>query len=162
EKTPVEQKFRASVFSWPVVLPQEFVINVRKLEEALDKEIWLLVQGGPHGGPFGMVDFNLLDAFTRNKMNLPKPQEKEKDGKAKSKMALLIHSKGGYAEPAYRIARLLQKRCAGFTSIVPQAAMSAATLLTLGANSIVLGEDAELGPLDAQFFDYDDAEQMVS
>jgi hypothetical protein len=74
----------------------------------------------------------------------------------------LIHSGGGKAEPAYRIAKLINRRSGGFQAIVPKLAKSAATLLTLGASSIVLGEDAELGPLDAQFFDFDVEENWVS
>jgi hypothetical protein len=38
-------------------------------------------------------------------------------------------------------------------AVVPQYAKSAATLLALGADELILGRDAELGPLDLQVFD---------
>lgn len=68
-------------------------------------------------------------------------------------VALLIDSPGGYADVAYRIARVFQ-RCEGsFTVIIPRYAKSAATLLALGADEVIMGRDAEIGPLDAQLWD---------
>ncbi len=67
-------------------------------------------------------------------------------------VALLIDSPGGLAEVAYRLARVLQ-RDGGFTVVIPRYAKSAATLLSLGATRALMGEDAEIGPLDAQLWD---------
>jgi len=77
-------------------------------------------------------------------------------------MAILVDSPGGEAEVAYRIAKLLQRQCGEFTAIVPRVAKSAATLMVLGAEQIILGDDADLGPLDAQYRDFDVAEDVVS
>src|SRR5690606_19902916 len=87
---------------------------------------------------------------------------KNKAGLAGRDVALVIDSFGGVAEAAYRIARLFQSQCKSFTVVVPRFAMSAATLLALGANEIILGPDAHLGPLDVQFWDYDTEEGRVS
>jgi hypothetical protein len=46
--------------------------------------------------------------------------------------------------------------------VVPRWAKSAATLFSLGAQSIILGEDGQLGPLDAQIFDADREENRTS
>lgn len=70
----------------------------------------------------------------------------------------LVESPGGHAEYAYKIARLFQRRASMLTMVVPQWAKSAATLLTLGGSRIVMGRDAELGPLDVQIFDPDKEE----
>lgn len=70
-------------------------------------------------------------------------------------VSLLIHSNGGLAKPAYQIARFLNAHCGHFDAIVPDFAKSAATLLALGARRVIMGEHAELGPLDAQVFDAD-------
>jgi hypothetical protein len=80
----------------------------------------------------------------------------------KSPIALLIFSGGGMAEPAYRLAAFLRNRCGSYWAIVPRLAKSAATLLSLGASEIYLGEDGDLGPLDAQYYDADAEEDMVS
>lgn len=66
------------------------------------------------------------------------------------KVALLIDSFGGSARSAFEIATLLRKHCGGFTALVPRRAKSAATLISLGADEIILGEYGELGPLDVQ------------
>ncbi len=71
----------------------------------------------------------------------------------KKPIGLLIDSPGGYAQCAYRFATILRQHCGGFTAIVPRLAKSAATLLALGADSILMGQHAELGPLDAQIYD---------
>ena len=65
---------------------------------------------------------------------------------------LLIDSPGGEARTAYQVARLFNRR-GGFTVLIPRFAKSAATLLSLGAQMIYMGLDAELGPLDAQLRD---------
>ncbi len=63
---------------------------------------------------------------------------------------LLIHSGGGSAHSAYQIADLLGSKAKDLTVAIPLYAKSAATLLCLGAKNIVLGEIAQLGPLDTQ------------
>jgi hypothetical protein len=68
-------------------------------------------------------------------------------------VALLLESPGGFAPDAFNIARILCRHAGGFTVVIPSYAKSAATLLSLGADQIIMGEDAELGPLDAQQWD---------
>jgi hypothetical protein len=68
-------------------------------------------------------------------------------------VGLLIESPGGDAHFAYQIARFFQRRASHFTVIVPSYAKSAATLMALGATELIMGRDAELGPLDVQMFD---------
>ncbi|OLT41396.1 serine dehydrogenase [Serinicoccus sp. CNJ-927] len=47
--------------------------------------------------------------------------------------------------------RSLQARCSELTVILPDMAKSAATLLCLGADSILMGPAGDLGPVDPQF-----------
>lgn len=116
--------------------------EIAKIEAVLKQEVWLVTTG---------IEPYLHRMLLQHKAALPK-----------TKIAVLIDSGGGYAESAYRTAMLLRRTCGGFTAIVPRYAKSAATLLALGADSIILGDDAELGPLDAQFADYDVEESTVS
>lgn len=71
-----------------------------------------------------------------------KPSVKEID--------FIISSPGGMADHAYRIIRTLRKNFETVNVIVPFWAKSAATLLALGANRIIMDEFGEFGPLDAQ------------
>jgi hypothetical protein len=68
-------------------------------------------------------------------------------------LEILIHSPGGHANVAYRLAKYFRGHCKTLNVIVPMVAKSAATLLCLNADNILMGEFAELGPLDAQLRD---------
>jgi hypothetical protein len=139
--------YKASIGLCPQTsLPPDFSANVLKLQRYLGLEIWLLICCGVQ-----RLDESIVAGFADQADYLPK-----------KKIALLVHSSGGYADCAYRLARLFVKRCGGFHVVIPSLAKSAATLLSLGADSIMLGADAELGPIDAQFEDYDNEETQVS
>lgn len=64
---------------------------------------------------------------------------------------LVIHSPGGSAEAAESIVTYLRKRFDHIRIFVPVAAMSAATMVALSANEIVMGQHSQLGPIDPQF-----------
>lgn len=68
-------------------------------------------------------------------------------------LEILLHSPGGHADCAYQIAKLFRRRCKQLNMIVPLMAKSAATLMCLAADTIYMGERAELGPLDVQIKD---------
>jgi len=70
------------------------------------------------------------------------------DGEA---LDVLIHSPGGLAEAAESIVKLLRHRLRDVRFIVPSIAKSAATMLVLSGNQIVMDEMSELGPTDPQF-----------
>lgn len=67
-----------------------------------------------------------------------------------AKLDLLIASNGGDPTVAWRIASLLRETVPFFSVLVPQAAFSAATLIALGADQIVMHRHANLGPVDPQ------------
>lgn len=64
---------------------------------------------------------------------------------------LIVHSPGGTAEAAESIVTYLRKRFDHIRAIVPLAAMSAATMVALSADEIVMGQHSQLGPIDPQF-----------
>lgn len=65
---------------------------------------------------------------------------------------LLLNSPGGDIDTAEKIITLIRKRAeaAPVRVIVPDFAKSAATLIALGANSVVMSHTSELGPIDPQ------------
>jgi hypothetical protein len=63
---------------------------------------------------------------------------------------LLIHGPGGCICCAYAIAREIRRHFTRVGAFVPGPAKSAATLVALVADELVLGTFGELGPLDAQ------------
>jgi len=68
-------------------------------------------------------------------------------------LEILVHSPGGHANVAYRLAKYFRGHCKRLNILVPMMAKSAATLLCLNADTVYMGEFAELGPLDAQLKD---------
>jgi Serine dehydrogenase proteinase len=63
---------------------------------------------------------------------------------------VLLASPGGDGEVALRMVRAMQLRCTELTVIVPDQAKSAATLICLGADRILMGPAGDLGPVDPQ------------
>ena len=63
---------------------------------------------------------------------------------------LILHSPGGSAEATASIVRYLRKQFSEVRIIIPHAAMSAATMLALSADVIVMGKQSQLGPIDPQ------------
>lgn len=64
------------------------------------------------------------------------------------RLDLFLHSPGGFLDSAYKIIRICKEYSSEFNVIVPLAAKSAATVICLGANEIVMTVFAELGPID--------------
>ena len=63
---------------------------------------------------------------------------------------LILHSPGGSPEAAEAIVSYLRSRFSHIRVIVPQLAMSAATMIACAADEIVLGKHSFLGPTDPQ------------
>jgi hypothetical protein len=125
-------------------LPPQLGEAMVALEEKMRKPVWLLLQNG--GGKYGDISPSVRDAFFSARSALIETRQKGK------KIVLIIDSLGGDAKSAYQLAKLLRRYCGGFVAVVPRFAKSAATLLTLGADEIILGRCAELGPLDPQIY----------
>lgn len=64
---------------------------------------------------------------------------------------VLLASPGGDGETAIRMVRSMQARCSELAMIIPDMAKSAATLMCLGADQIIMGPGGDLGPVDPQF-----------
>lgn len=63
---------------------------------------------------------------------------------------LLLRSPGGVIDSAEKIVLMLRKRSVGLRVIVPEAAKSAATLIAIASDQILMGYTSELGPIDPQ------------
>lgn len=64
---------------------------------------------------------------------------------------MILASPGGDGETAIRMVRSCQARCSELTVVVPDMAKSAATLMCLGADHLLMGPGGDLGPVDPQF-----------
>lgn len=64
------------------------------------------------------------------------------------RISLLLHTNGGDTAAAWRLVNLIKTFCDELEVLVPYKAMSAGTLMSLGANKIVMTKQAALGPID--------------
>lgn len=71
-------------------------------------------------------------------------------GVQEKKLDLILHSPGGSAQAAEQMIEYLRTRFDHIRAIVPMQAKSAATMMALGADEIVMGAHSELGPIDPQ------------
>ncbi|MEO0242801.1 MAG: hypothetical protein ABIM42_07200 [candidate division WOR-3 bacterium] len=65
-----------------------------------------------------------------------------------AKIDLFLYSRGGDVGVPWRIISMFREFCEEFSILIPYKAHSAATLISLGADKIVMGKKAELGPID--------------
>lgn len=64
------------------------------------------------------------------------------------KIDLFLHSYGGAVDTPYKVVSLIRQYCNQFGVIVPFVAKSAASMVAIGADEIVMGPVSELGPID--------------
>jgi hypothetical protein len=67
------------------------------------------------------------------------------------KLDVLIHSPGGLAEATESIVEEIRRKFGYVRYIIPSFAKSAATIMAMSGDEILMDEDAELGPIDPQF-----------
>jgi len=71
------------------------------------------------------------------------------EGDARPKrIDLFLYSRGGDVSVPWRIATMMREFTDDFCVLIPYKAYSAATMIALGADQIVMGKKAELGPID--------------
>lgn len=63
---------------------------------------------------------------------------------------IIIHSPGGSAEATEQIVNYLRSKYDNIRAIIPQNAMSAATMLACACDKIVMGKHSAIGPIDPQ------------
>jgi hypothetical protein len=72
-------------------------------------------------------------------------------GLNRDNLDIILHSPGGSAESTEQIVKYLRKKFDDIRIFVPQAAMSAATLMCCAADEVYMGKHSAIGPIDPQF-----------
>ncbi|WP_337974354.1 hypothetical protein [Cellulomonas sp. NTE-D12] len=65
-------------------------------------------------------------------------------------LTLILHTPGGVTNAAESVVAYLRSKFPDVEVIVPALAMSAGTMISLGANRIIMGRQSQLGPIDPQ------------
>ena len=64
------------------------------------------------------------------------------------KLSLILHTNGGETLAAWRLVNLLRIFCDELEILIPMKALSAGTLICIGADKLVMTKQAALGPID--------------
>jgi hypothetical protein len=64
------------------------------------------------------------------------------------KISLLLYTRGGDTMAAYSLVNLIRQFCTEFEIIIPSKARSSGTIISLGADKIMMTKQATLGPID--------------
>ncbi|HWS85270.1 MAG TPA: hypothetical protein VN207_13530 [Ktedonobacteraceae bacterium] len=79
-----------------------------------------------------------------------------------SKIDILLHSPGGLAEATESIVALLRERFSHIRFIIPNVAKSAATMLAMSGEQLLMDDRSELGPTDPQMIFRQDGRLIVA
>ena len=71
-------------------------------------------------------------------------------GMKRDNLDLILHSPGGSMEAAEQIVLYLRSKYKHIRAIIPQNAMSAATMLACACDTIIMGKHSAIGPIDPQ------------
>ena len=146
---PISQKIQSDpIFSRLLKEREELVTGVRKRQEIIkqiqekktEEGVKIITYISKYGHPAAGIDPNdtkPIDDMLRS------------IGESKT-IELIIHSAGGLAENAKKIISLIRANCETFRVVVPDAAKSAATIIALASNKIIMSDTSELGPIDPQ------------
>lgn len=92
----------------------------------------------------------------------PLEGQDELDIKPERTVNVLLDSKGGMLDSAFKIVMYLSRYAKELNVYVPRRAKSASTLVALGADHVYMSAFAELGPLDTQILDPRNPAQTIS
>lgn len=112
----------------------------RQIEQHRERPLIVYVTSQRSGAPGSMAG-DVIPEFIDQLQKLP-DETKAVD--------LLIESSGGDALVAWRVVSLIRAKCKDVSALIPYSAFSAATLMALGCNEIIMGRYGCLGPIDPQ------------
>lgn len=111
--------------------------NYAKLEEMRKSRILVYITGDRQGADTS-IGADILPAFANHLDNIGDVE----------KISLYIYSNGGSTLVGWGLVNLIRNFCKDFEVIIPFKCQSTATLISLGADRIVMTKQATLGPID--------------
>jgi len=122
----------------PLSSREQRIKLIRKIQEIRGSKVISYICGDRRGAPNAQI---AEDAIR------PMYDHVKSCGDVK-KIDIFLYSKGGAIEVPWRMITMLREYCKHLSVLIPYHAQSAATLLALGCDEIVMGRKAELGPID--------------
>ena len=110
---------------------------LRQIEEDRGSKV-VLYATGDRGGLETRIGQDVIDLFVDHLDEIgPVP-----------KISLVLYTSGGSTSAAWNLVNLIRMFCDDFEVVTPSKCMSAGTLISLGADRIVMTKQATLGPID--------------
>lgn len=116
---------------------KERLENYKWLEENRKSKL-LVYFTGDRGGMETQISTDVLEYFS---------EQLDKIGKVE-KISLMLYTRGGDTMAAYSLVNLIRQFCDKFEVIIPSKARSSGTIISLGADNIMMTKQATLGPID--------------
>ncbi len=112
---------------------------LREIEHIRGSKVITFVTADQVNSPFtAKMAMDVIPFFYEHLRNVGRPE----------KLDIFIYSQGGDTIVPWRIVTLAREHCEKLGVLIPYKAHSAATLLALGAEEIIMGEMGELSPID--------------
>ena len=111
---------------------------VRQIEDMRKSQVVAYICGDRQGAPQAQIGDDAVRPMYDHIRDLP----------SSSKIDLFPYSRGGAVEVPWRMVTMLREHCSQLGVLIPYRAHSAATLIALGCDEIIMGKKAELGPID--------------
>jgi hypothetical protein len=141
-KVPEKQTVLSTVLGEHDLLSAQRVKR-KELLESLEKR-------SPKGTKTAYISFFCADSSSIGSSDIPAMGDILLSVGDVHQLNLIISGPGGDGIVAEKIIEICRAYCKEFRVIVPNRAKSAATIIALGADEIVMGYCSELGPIDAQ------------
>ena len=111
---------------------------IKKIEEKRDSKVVTYVTSDRQGPVNARVAMDIIPIIS---------SQLRKIGKSE-KIDLVLYSAGGDTMVPWRLVSMIREYCDHFSVIIPYKAHSAATMIALGADEIVMSDMSELSPID--------------
>lgn len=111
---------------------------IKQIEKARNSKVITYITSDRQGPMNARIAMDIIPIFS---------QQLRKIGKS-SKIDLFLYSTGGDTMVPWRLVSMIREYCDTFSVLIPYKAHSAATMISLGADEIVMSDLAELSPID--------------
>lgn len=111
--------------------------NYQWLEDNRDSKL-IVYFTGDRRGMETQIATDVLEYFS---------EQLDRIGKVK-KISLFLYTRGGDTMAAWSLVNLIRQFCKEFEIIIPSKARSSGTIISLGADNIIMTKQATLGPID--------------
>jgi len=112
--------------------------TIKKIEQKRGSKVITYVTSDRQGPVNARVAMDIIPIISSQLRKIGKQE----------KIDLLLYSAGGDTLVPWRLVSLIREYCNHFSVIVPYKAHSAATMISLGADEIVMSDMSELSPID--------------